>query len=407
MTTASDRQRLRIAIDHIPPGQWTGGTHYLRNLCHALRGLGDADRPELVLVAPEGTAPADYAPLQPYLADVVAHPPADAWPGFAQRQWIRLRKLAGAWRAPEHPLSRRLREHGVDAFFARADFGDRFEVPLLAWITDFQHLHLPELCSELEIQGRDGLFRGIVRRATLVVVSSEDARSDLERFSPGAGSRARVLSFVAAVPESVWTPDPAEVAARYHLPERFVFLPNQFWKHKNHEVVIRALDLARRTAPDLTVVCTGNTNEFRHPHYFSELLAEVSRMNLRGNLIILGMVPHGDVFQLIRQSLAVLQPSRFEGWNTCIEEVKSIGKRMIVSDLAVHREQAPPETAFFDPLRPEALADALSAVFAAARPGPDAPLEAQARAQLPVRARRFAETFVRIAREAIAAGRPA
>ena len=70
------------------------------------------------------------------------------------------------------------------------------------------------------------------------------------------------------------------------------------------------------------------------------------------------MVPREDLYQLIRQSLAVLQPSLFEGWSTTVEEAKSIGKQIILSDLPVHREQVESGARFFDANDPNSLAEA-------------------------------------------------
>ena len=45
---------------------------------------------------------------------------------------------------------------------------------------------------------------------------------------------------------------------------------------------------------------------------------------------------------------ALLNPSRFEGWSTTVEEAKAVGTPMLLSDIAVHREQAP-QARFFAP----------------------------------------------------------
>jgi glycosyltransferase involved in cell wall biosynthesis len=42
----------------------------------------------------------------------------------------------------------------------------------------------------------------------------------------------------------------------------------------------------------------------------------------------------------MRASTALINPSLFEGWSTTVEEAKSTGTPMILSDLGVHREQA-------------------------------------------------------------------
>jgi glycosyltransferase involved in cell wall biosynthesis len=113
------------------------------------------------------------------------------------------------------------------------------------------------------------------------------------------------------------------------------------------------------------------------------------------------MVPHNHVFQLMRQSLAVLQPSLFEGWSTTVEEAKSVGKSVILSDIPVHHEQDPPAAVYFDPHDPEALADCLMRTFGEKKPGPDYELEAMARERLLKRINQFGRTFFEIVREVV------
>jgi len=56
-------------------------------------------------------------------------------------------------------------------------------------------------------------------------------------------------------------------------------------------------------------------------------------------------------------ALAVINPSRFEGWSTTVEEARNLGKSVLLSDIDVHREQAPPRAGYFDPDRAGDLAD--------------------------------------------------
>ena len=47
--------------------------------------------------------------------------------------------------------------------------------------------------------------------------------------------------------------------------------------------------------------------------------------------------------------IAVVNPSLFEGWSSTVEEAKSMGKRIILSDIPTHREQNPPCGYYFNP----------------------------------------------------------
>jgi len=170
-------------------------------------------------------------------------------------------------------------------------------------------------------------------------------------------------------------------------------------------VALQALTLLQTRAPDFTVVCTGNTNDYRNPLYFGRLLSKISAAGLRDRFIVLGYVPYEHTFALMRQSLAVLQTSLFEGWSTSVEEALSLGKRVIASDLPVHREKALPCADFFDPNDAEALAEALVHVAATATAGQDRKLEEMARSLLSERTRACAELFLEIAGEVAPGGR--
>ena len=126
---------------------------------------------------------------------------------------------------------------------AGQEFGPSFDVPLLGWITDFKHVHRPASRSAAEENGyRDQLFGRMAANCSRIVLSSEDARHDYERFAPAfTRRRPACCSSSPTSRPSVYDNDPGRVRDEYHLPERFVYLPNQFWAHKNHELVVEAL----------------------------------------------------------------------------------------------------------------------------------------------------------------------
>lgn len=398
-TTVDDAggRTLRLAFADIANPGWTAGSIYYTNLFTALRSL--EERVEIVVVVAPHQRAAGHETYRD-LADAVLEIPS-------VRRPLPERALRGAKRAvgvhPPTPLESLLADAGIDAMFASwAEYGPSFPVPLLGWIHDFQHLHHPELYRPEELATADALFTAMAQHCTFVVVSSATARDDFARAFPTHASKARVLRFVARVPPEVFDDDPSSVCARYHLPERFVYLPNQFWAHKNHRLVAEALAALTQSHPEVTVVCTGNPSDGRAPLFFGELLAHISELGVRDRFLLLGWVPHADTYRLIRQSMAVLQPSRFEGWSTTVEETKSIGKSIVISDLPIHREQDPPRARWFDPADAAALAAQLVDVYDTGAPGPDADMEADARARLGARTHEYAETFLAIAREAVA-----
>ena len=79
------------------------------------------------------------------------------------------------------------------------------------------------------------------------------------------------------------------------------------------------------------------------------LEAFIAGNSLERNLLILGLIPYEDVLFMMRNCVAVINPSRFEGWSSTVEEAKSLGKRILLSNISVHREQSPENARYFDP----------------------------------------------------------
>jgi glycosyltransferase involved in cell wall biosynthesis len=67
--------------------------------------------------------------------------------------------------------------------------------------------------------------------------------------------------------------------------------------------------------------------------------------------------------------VAIVNPSLSEGWSTNVEEARALGVPMVLSDIAVHREQAAGCAVFFDPDSAGSAADALQRALAGASVG--------------------------------------
>ena len=63
------------------------------------------------------------------------------------------------------------------------------------------------------------------------------------------------------------------------------------------------------------------------------------------------------MISLMYHSIAVINPSFFEGWSTTVEESKSLGKKILLSNIDVHVEQSPSRAHYFNPNNAYELAD--------------------------------------------------
>lgn len=217
------------------------------------------------------------------------------------------------------------------------------------WIPDFQHTHLPEMFSPQEINHRNKKFKRLINNSDFIVLSSYDALKDLKDFAQGSEGKARVLQFVSQPTKTYFELNDRNrdvLLKKYHIPDTFFYMPNQFWKHKNHLFVFQAINELKKEGIKICMVCSGHLNDYRNKNHIEEIKNFINKNDLHENIKLLGLIDYQDVFGLIKFSKAVINPSLFEGWSSTVEECKSVNKNMILSDLDVHLEQYPTATFF-------------------------------------------------------------
>jgi glycosyltransferase involved in cell wall biosynthesis len=233
--------------------------------------------------------------------------------------------------------------------------------PTIGWIPDFQHRALPDLFQKDQQYSLDNRHKKIAERCCLVWCSSEAVANDFKTFFPYHAHKARVASFPSLFAYERPGEFPADRPLPYRLPARFLLVVNQFWAHKNHKLVAEALGLLRSAGLNIPTVMVGMPADHRDKQNtaVSETLQELARNGSWPDCLVLGKIESCELLQLLRSATALVQPSRFEGWNTTVEDAKALGCPVILSDLDVHHEQCPNALGFFGCDDPQALAEIL------------------------------------------------
>lgn len=315
-------------------------------------------------------------------------------------KWFAFRTISRLCRR-ELGVERYLRGQNIKALFGPMVTYRLGSIATLSWFFDFQHVHHPEFFSDKERISRDRYFLESSRYATKIILLSRTVQKDFESFIPHFAYKACPLSPVSFIPQDAYKRDVSSILKIYQLPQKFFYLPNQFWKHKNHEVVFQALRILKDKGEKFLVVCTGSRNDYRFPKRFEELGDMIHKWRIKDCVRFLDIIPHDDVLMLMRQSICVVNPSFFEGWGLSVDEARSLGKQVLVSDIPVHREQNPPKVHYFNPYDEVALSLKMQEVWSSTVPGPDFGLEIEARKELPQRIRGFADTFFSVLQDAI------
>jgi glycosyltransferase involved in cell wall biosynthesis len=230
-------------------------------------------------------------------------------------------------------------------------------------------------------------------RCDTIIASSECARVDLCAFSPENAYKMELLRFVANPTPFTDVASLPDLQRLYSFEGTYFLVPNQFWAHKNHRIVIGALQELKRQGKPFLVLMTGKTVDHRDPLFFPSLMQYAADCDVLDCFRVLGQIPFNHLAGLMRHTVAFINPSRFEGWSTSVEEAKSLGKQIVLSDLPVHREQAPEHGFYFPPEDPVALAAAMRAAHDGFDEQCDRVMQNVAREKFPERQRDFGETY--------------
>jgi len=397
------KKTLRICL--VDESGWEGGRAYIANIINALSTLPEETKStiDLCLATLSNTEIGAYNKLWPALKVYHYIAPSINKPRRLLNRLIRevLLSFYPDSTANAVPLIDFLKAIKADFVFPHPCVPVRVNNPFhfASWIPDFQHKFYPLFFHDGDIKSRDNLFSSFSRNSSIVVLSSRHAEADFKRFFPAESHKSRVLTFRVYPSPDYYEGDPVHVQKAYNLPDRFFFIGNQFWQHKNHAVVFNALKILRDRSIYPVIVCSGGLFDYRRQEFLDSVFQMIHKSGISSQVFILGFLPKKDQVQLLRRSLAVIQPSLFEGWSTVVEEARIFGKPIILSNIGVHLEQNPPGSQYFDPNSPEELADILADSWSKLSPGPDKLREEEAKKKGLEDVKEFGLQFLKIASE--------
>ena len=211
------------------------------------------------------------------------------------------------------------------------------------WLFDFQHRHLPKMFMQEEFDKRELNFKQITKKAKNIVFSSYNAQEDFHQFYGPSEAKLHVFQFVSLMHV------PSVVKANADYPSKYFIVCNQFWPHKNHLIVLKALAKIKKEAGQVKVIFTGKFDYASSKDYVDMLNTFIDQNAIREDVYFTGFLSREDQIALIQNALAVIQPSLFEGWSTVIEDAKALNKFVVASNIQINQEQLNDNVLFFDP----------------------------------------------------------
>jgi hypothetical protein len=237
----------------------------------------------------------------------------------------------------------------INVFSNNIILGKKSSTKTLSLIADFQHLYFPENFPLKQRILRNFNTHLSSNYASKILLISNDAKNDLRKISSKGYKNCVINKFI-------FPPIPKnkiiqinKLKKKYNFKQNYFFLPNQYWVHKNHIVVLKALKSLSQNNKykKILILSTGSNDDQKGFDNFKKLNEFIKINKLENNYKYLGIVPYEDLMSLMFHSIAVLNPSKFEGRSSTVEQAKSIGKKIILTKINIHLEQKPKRSIYF------------------------------------------------------------
>jgi len=333
----------------------TGVVIYLQNIIKHFLALKDAMQPDIILL---------YSANSPIIDLKILN--------YPYAKYICMDKVPPLWVRALNKFSRVLFNRLLFRPSVKADLAfPAYPLDILRgvkhriyWKEDFQENYYPHFFSDKSFEFVKQFFMALqAYPQQKLVLSSFSAKDDLKRFYPEVSNPVYIFRFVSLLPQ-MQDEQIQIIRSRLRLDDRYFITCNQFWPHKNHMLVLEAVHLLNNAGhKGFKVVLTGKTTSNRDVEYFPALLSYIKDHALEQSLVITDFLSREDQLLLMKNAIAVIQPSLFEGWSTVIEDAKALNKYILAADLPVNREQVTVNVSFFEKHSAEQLAVLMQTVL--------------------------------------------
>jgi glycosyltransferase involved in cell wall biosynthesis len=277
----------------------------------------------------------------------------------------RLRGVANRYTHYLYNLSKRLgsggllRRFNADLLFCPFTAPTYFEIgiPTVCVIYDLQYKTYPEFFGPEDVAHRHRTFIEAARRSSVLVAISDYSRNAAIAEGKLDPDNIKTVHLNISQHSLRDAPRDESILKRLQLASgEYLIYPANFWKHKNHEMLLTAFGLARRCglADNVRLVCTGA------PGARQQWLKQAVRgLGLDTHILFPGYLAKDELLALVTSSAGVIFPSLYEGFGLPVIEAMATGVPVACSNVTSLPEVAGDAAILFDPRIPEQIAQAM------------------------------------------------
>lgn len=284
------------------------------------------------------------------------------WPVFTEREekyHLNCSAFSRIYSMYMTELGKKICEEKIQAILSTTQgaFIPNFNVKIIVPVHDLMHRYegrFPEVREHY--WGREVLFSSVAKYAWCILADSKIGKEQfIESYSKYIRKGyTHIVSLPFVVSEHITKRQEEFI----DVPEKYIFYPAQFWKHKNHINLIRAVKLLVTDIPDIHLVLVGSEK-----NCMKRIVRYISEQNLSDHITIKGFVNDKNITYLYRHAVGMVMPSYFGPTNIPPLEAMALGCPVAVSNKYAMPEQVGDAGLLFDPDSPEEIAACIKTMW--------------------------------------------
>lgn len=262
-----------------------------------------------------------------------------------------LRKLLGPG-----PIEKATARLGLDClWYVGGGAFEAIDTPYIATVWDLQHRltpWFPEMNASGVWDSREQAYRRYLQRASYIVTGTSTGRRELELCYETGPERVRCLPHPTPSFALEATNGGTGICDRLGIKQPYLFYPAQFWAHKNHVTLLRALAVLRDThGVTLPLVLAGS--EKGNSGYIRDV---AGNLGLSQQVVFTGFVTQEELIDLYRSALMLVYASHCGPENLPPLEAFALNCPVVAANVPGAVEQLGGAALLFDPTSPEDMA---------------------------------------------------
>lgn len=228
-------------------------------------------------------------------------------------------------------------------------------------IWDLMHIYEPqfkEVNSSKQVYLRNKKFTDICISSKIVLVDSEVGREQIiESYGDIARRLEEKIEILPFIPAAYIFDGDEEVCTELKF-AKFVFYPAQFWSHKNHIRLIKAIKKLKEEGLVVNLVLVG-----AEKNSYSDVITTIKELKLERQIQIMGFVPDREMVYLYRRARLLCMPTFFGPTNIPPLEAFALGCPVAISGIYATPEQVGDAALLFDPNSVDEIADCIKMLW--------------------------------------------